>query len=160
MTRLTYSIVQEPRGDVYRQLIVRSVDHGDTFLLVVRGSPPLSETGQAVMSSLRAFLISRTEDSEWPGTRLLDEKATLYRFSLTPAAAAVLAAAAQGLYSWVQPDLPEDLCVFTADGSPWLVTISHEHDAFMMLFPEEKEALAAQVPGLALQVSGGESSAL
>ena len=50
--------------------------------------------------------------------------------------------------AWRQPDLPEDLCLLRADGSPWLATIAHEADGFLLLSEAEREDLNTRVPAL------------
>lgn len=148
MTRSNYRVLQEPRGNTYRRLIDYSLRYCHSFLLVVGPSIPINETGRRVLTSLEPFLLSQTESSEWPGTRLLDGVARVYRFTLSSESATILAQVADSLFSWVQPNLPEDLCLNRCDGSPFLVTISHEKDAYLQLTPEEASVLIAGVPGL------------
>jgi hypothetical protein len=63
----------------------------------------------------------------------------------------VLIEASEGLFSWTQPELPEDLCLFRKDGEPWLVTIAHEKDGYLVLSPNESAALTESIPTLSLQ---------
>jgi hypothetical protein len=146
----TYDLSEEPRGSVYRGLIRASLNYGASFLLVVRSLLAVHQSVRLAMEDLEPFVVSRTDESEWPGTRLFDETASVSRFLLRSETARILGKVADGLYEWVQPDLPEDLCIMRADGSPWLVTISHEREAYLQLSDYEKKALLEEVPTLLL----------
>lgn len=147
----TYNLLEEPRGESYQQLIHASLDYGDQFLLVINSSINFDESVRQVMDKLNTHLLRQTQESEWPGTKLIGgDTALVSRFSLCTETAAILSASAEGLFDWLEPELPEDLCIFRSDGSPWLVSISHERDAFFVLTDEEKKTLVKEVPGLTL----------
>jgi hypothetical protein len=83
--------------------------------------------------------------TEWPGTTLYEgETALVDEYSLTWDSAEVLADAADRLYAWVQPTLPEDLSILRSDGEAWLVSIGHEKEAFLCLTAEEYNLLREQ----------------
>ena len=146
----TYDLVNEPVDETYRGLLRAAVDGCASFLFVVRAGIPVAESVHALIDALDPELISASQESEWPGTELLGHTETVYRFTLTNEALEHLASATDRLYAWLQPDLPEDLCFLRSDGSPWLATISHERDGFLVLSQAEKAYLADLVPDLAL----------
>ena len=148
--RKTYSLAAEPIGEVYQGLLEHSLTYCDVGLLVARSGTQLREPGTRVLEQLEPFLLSRREESSWPGTTLLYHTATVRRFSWCPETQAVLGSAAEGLYRWREPRLPEDPCLFRPDGSVWLATIAHEHDAWLELSGDEEAALVSAVPGLML----------
>ena len=150
MTRRNCTPHEEPKGDTYRRLLVSSLEYCNVFLLVDRGYPEFDESAKGLLERLQPFLIGRTEESEWPGTKLLNSTATVHRFRLTPESVTVLGDATDRLYSWEQPELPEDLSLIRFDGSPWLVTIAHERDSYLTLSPEEKAQLLIEIPDLRL----------
>ena len=150
MKQTRYTILDEPTGETYRDLLRYSLNFCDTFLLVVRRSIQVAATAQEVLDRLTAFQLSRTEESEWPGTQLLDESATVYRFKWCDESFALLERFSKGLFSWKQPELPEDLCLIRTDGSPWLVIIAHERDSYLELSADEKIDLVAHLPGIKL----------
>lgn len=133
MRRKCFTLTTEPRGDMYRSLLNYAVDACEVALLVVRPDLLLSKTGEKVLAQLRTYLQEQTEASEWPGTQLLDGIAKVFCYSYEPGCIAILARAADALYSWEQPQLPEDLCLLRADGDPWLVSIAHEKDSYLFL---------------------------
>lgn len=148
----TYDVLQEPVGITYRELINFSLGFCSSFLLVVRPYNGLSSLAEDVLDGLAPVLLSKEESSHWPGTTLLGHTAVVHRFRLTAETAAVLAGVSDGLYSWLQPQLPEDPCLLRPDGGVWLATIAHEEDSYMELTVGEAAALATGVPGLQLRL--------
>lgn len=125
---------EEPQGKAYRELIDRALVHSETFLLVVQDqSEPLEPSGEELLKRLAPFLIAKARESEWPGTTLIGSAADVYRYRLTPGSAQVLKEAVDSLFDWQHPHLPEDLSFIRPDGTPWLVTITHERDAYFFL---------------------------
>ncbi len=148
MTRRIYDLSQDISGDAYRKLLVTASEYCDTFLLVVRKSVRMTESAEQVLDKLQPFLLQQTEESEWPGTRLFGRSATVFRLRLNHSSSAILMEATDSLYSWLQPALPEDLCLLRSDGSPWLTSITHEKDAYLELSPDEYKSLCEAVPEL------------
>lgn len=151
MTRNVYNLVDDVKGEAYLRLLHHALSYCDSFILVIRHSLDVNATAQAVLNRLEPFVIRREESNEWPGTHLLDSTAQVNTFKLSPPTASVLAEVAEGLFSWAQPELPEDLCLIRKDGNPWLVTIAHEEDAYLVLSPEESAVLTKSIPTLSLR---------
>jgi hypothetical protein len=59
-----------------------------------------------------------------------------------------LTKAADSIYAWRQPALPEDLCALRADDTPWLASIAHEGDAWLELTPDEQAVVTDALPDL------------
>lgn len=149
MKRAIYYLAKELRGNIYYSLINYAKNYCDTILLVIRNSVWIEPTVETILKQLEQFLKSKVSGSEWPGTRLFyGATATIYRYKLCPESAEILKGAADGLYNWVQPELPEDICLLRSDDSHWLVTISHEKESYLMLTPEEKDYLLKIIPEL------------
>ena len=151
MDRATFDLLAEPTGDLYRELLDFAVRECGVALLVVHKTPPLSESGSALISQLEPFLRSKEESWEWPGTEIdhIDDPASVLRYHYGPECADILKQATNRLYGWVQPDLPEDFCLLRDDDSPWLVTLVHDHDGYLYLSPEENARLVETVPRIA-----------
>lgn len=147
---MTYELLDEPRGDTYKTLLRGSLEQCDHVLLVVRRSLGLDQSGRSVLGRLEPLLLSRREESEWPGTRLTDGTAEVLRYRLTADAVEILAAVSTGLFSWRQPSLPEDPCLIRSDASPWLFTVAHEREAFLTLDHQEVLQLKQLIPALRL----------
>jgi hypothetical protein len=141
-----YTFLSEPRGDLYRSLLRHDSSERRTALLVVQKGMTLSASGQQVLSRLAPFVHRQEVSSHWPGTELLrGRQATVYHFDLTAESADLLSEVVDGLFEWLQPELPEDLCILRSDGSPWLTSISHENDAWLELGSLEHEALSPEL---------------
>jgi hypothetical protein len=147
-TRAVYTFREEPRDRLYRQLISVAGESCSRALLVIRDSVGLSTTGKHTIELLAPYLSQTNRRSSWPGTQLLAGEATVYEFALSADASALIERTVSRLFEWQQPDQPEDLCLLRQDGSAWLASIAHEHDAFMVLSPDEARQLAALAPDL------------
>lgn len=116
------------------------------MLSVVRGEDALSLEGRHVLDAMSSFRVESKLVSEWPGTVLHGHQATLSTYTLTPALGRIIKEAANSLFSWQHPNLPEDLCLRRADGTPWLVTIAHESDGYLELTDLEHRDLVQRLP--------------
>ena len=109
----------------------------------------LNPSAADALARLRKHEVSTREVAEWPGTTLWGgSTAQLTEYSLNAELATDLAALAEGLYDWQQPDLPEDLGFLRLDGSAWLASIAHERDAYFVVSAEEEIELRALLPGV------------
>ena len=97
---------------------------------------------------MKPFQIEIKRSSRWPGTELFGNKATIYSFQSLPELSKILKEAVNSLYSWVQPDLPEDLCFLRSDNTPLLITIAHENWSSLDITDREKEELEKVTPDL------------
>lgn len=144
-TEKMYSFVAEPKGPAYKELIKYSLGTCNEFILVVRPTLLLEDDGE-VLKQLLPFFIKKLQLQSWPGTTLLKGSAWVYFYKLTPHSAKVLLNSVNSLFDWSQPQLPEDLSLMREDGSPWLVSISHERDSYLYLSEDEFEKLLFDVP--------------
>lgn len=128
-------IAIEPSGTAYRALISLALQDCATGGLITR--PTLGRTGSAakLLADLSPWILEETSVREWPGTRLTDGVATLHRFEAVPEVEPILARV-ERLYAWLQPDYPEDLSFYNADGTVWLGSCSHEGFAYRNFQPE------------------------
>lgn len=139
-------IVEEPRGEVLAQLLRFCGRCSEQMTLVVRDMD-LAESGEAFLTSVSSFLTQSTRSREWPGTILQSGDATVLTYAVGPDLIETLLRSVTGLYAFSQPRFPEDPC-FYAGTSDFLVTISHERDAYLVLDECELEVLLLEVPGL------------
>lgn len=146
--RHSVTLAHEPRGDLYRALLVEALRLCNRFSVVQRSECILDESAKAVLAELSPHLREERSASEWPGTKLLIGAALLREYELSEATVAILGRVAAGLYDWCQPRRPEDLTFWRASREPWLVTIAHERDAYFEVTPAEWEGLLRRVPAL------------
>lgn len=126
------NILEEPTGDTYKTLLSYASTQCNVFILVVRPDMKLSQSGQTVLDSLKPYLIKKIESKEWPGTIIYSTiPALIYYYTINEASIKIIQNAVNRLFSWIQPSYPEDLCFLKDDSTPWLVTITHEKDAYI-----------------------------
>lgn len=150
MNHTRYSIIREPRGAHYRQMLTSLARLRTSALLVLHDGivVALGSPGQGIVAALRDHRASEHRASKWPGTELFyGGEATVISMPLDAEALAILLAATSRLYGWRQPDLPEDPCLFRADGSVVLATIAHEADAYVDLTADEWAQVQLDWPG-------------
>jgi hypothetical protein len=144
-----YSIVVEPRDDVYERLLRFLARHCDEIWLVLRDANPVSPAAGWVLEALEPALLIRRDSQEWPGTALMGSFARVHQYRLDDAARTILASSVRGLYDWVSPARPEDPSAMRR-GKPMLTTIAHERDSYLDLTRGEAEELGDLNPGLKL----------
>ena len=158
MTRKLYNFTREPRDASYSALVDAGLSVCDKFLLVVRQTCSISAAATTLETRLRPYHLSQEDASEWPGTKLHSGSALVTYYAFNTHSASVLKSAAHGLYDWKQPDLPEDLCLLSPSGAPWLVSIAHESDAYLELTEKEYSSLVAIAPEIGSFLSPAQRS--
>lgn len=147
--RKSMTAATEPRGELYRSLVNSALVRCDSFYFVLLEDQAYGEDAARLRSSLSQHLLSSDRVTEWPGTRLLGKTgATMERYALNDESAAVLSSAADGLYDWTAPYLPDDLGFLRPDGSTWLASVAHEKDAWLELDEADMQSLLDVSPGL------------
>lgn len=131
---------------MYRELLQQAQRHAARALVVVRREEQLSDSARAALKALAPFGVEERITDHWPGTVLYGSTARVKEFQLSGGAVGVLSTAAVGLFDWLHPNLPEDLCFLRADGTTWLTSIAHEHDAFLELSEAELDDLRQASP--------------
>jgi hypothetical protein len=149
LTKKSLRFTAQPRGNIYRSLLQAAVEQAASGYLVIRDSVELSTSAQECLLRLQPHLISEVTVSEWPGTQLISATARKLVYQSSASLAQVLGTCADGLYDWMQPNLPEDLGFFRQDGSVWLGSTAHESDAWLELEARELTALIAACPEIA-----------
>lgn len=152
MQRREISFTGDVCDEAYHELIDAARTLGGTALLVERPSLGMSRRGKDVLDNLQAVFIGEKKQSEWPGTKLLDEDATVRFYTLNDFFADAVKRAVDCIYEWVQPTLPEDLCFFRPDGTPFLVSVSHEREGYLLISKEDEE-LVRRFPELDSRLS-------
>lgn len=148
LMKKTYDLLRELQDETYCSILDLSINYCTTALLVVKKTVPLESSAEKVLQNMNPFLRKTEETASWPGTRLHGHAGEVNHYRLSQECISVIKGATRKLYDWVQPSLPEDLCLLRSDGSPWLATIAHEKDSFMELDEKEKDELLKALPEL------------
>lgn len=145
-------IEQDPRGTVYEQLIDLAFEICDEFHLVVRKDLGSTRKFAPLLKELENSLKVVKKTNEWTGTMLGGgQKAKVYYYHADSHAKKIVKRAASSLYSWLQPDLPEDLS-FLKKGEPWLVNIAHEEESYIMTESKYWIGKIMQIEGLDITI--------
>jgi len=153
MKKNTYNLLIEPSGYNYIDLLDYALGECTLLLLVKYDEQKqLSQRGKGVLDELAPYLYKMEMKSEWPGTVLFGGEVPICTYNFVPESAAILKKSASRLYQWQRPDLPDDLCLLRSDESPWLVTIAHEDDSYLVLDEDEYLRLLKALPAYAPMV--------
>jgi hypothetical protein len=137
-----YSPARDWGPEQYSRLLDLAAHFGGSFVVVSRAA--LSTEGDRLLRSLGPFAVYVKRGPAWPGTRLLGgAMAGIYKFSSTEESLNVLRRAGRSVWDWLGPQYPEDLSFLRPSGTPWFVSITHEHDAFFKLVETELAAVKA-----------------
>ena len=137
MTKTKYRILTEPVGHAYKEAIDTIAPLAASLSFSQQKGLVFNSKCTAFLEKIRDDLVEVSEQSEWPGTRLLNTTAPVCRYRLSPTLTAIVKDSVGGLYDWAYPDFPEDLAFYRADGSVLLGSCSHERFAFLELCDDE-----------------------
>jgi len=125
------TITKNPKKKTYKDLMELAFKICDSFHLVIRKDMGTIEDYNQILQRLESSLIEMKEESEWASTILGDgQTAYVYYYNTDNNAKKVVLESSNNLFGWEHPDLPEDLSFFK-NNKEWLVTISHEKEAFI-----------------------------
>lgn len=142
------TLALEPESQFYCKILDYALNHVRVGILVVRSDMPLSAHGADVIQQLKPFTQRSVVSDEWPGTKLLNGSAVVHCWAYNEETVAILKQFSNRLYQWQQPEYPEDLCLMRSYNEPWLVSISHERDAYLVLDEVELANLMGSIPEL------------
>ncbi len=135
--RRTYDLLDEPTGADYAALLECALVQCATAVLTVRAGD-LEPGGQATLETLGRFQQAKT----------VTATGSLVRYAVTRESVAVLQRATSGLYGWRHPALPDSLCMYRSDGTPWLVSSASARIGYLEVSPSEKLFIGRTAPGL------------
>ncbi|WP_461204952.1 stage III sporulation protein AH [Clostridium sp. DL1XJH146] len=143
-------INSEPKDKVYRDLINLAFKVCDEFILVVRKDFKLSNEASSIMDKLQPYLKKVKKQNEWPGTWSAREVKVHY-YEMDERAKEILKQEANSLYSWMQPNKPEDLC-FLKNGEPWLINTAHEGESYILISDKKEIDGLEKIDGLKISI--------
>ena len=149
-----FDIVAEPKGQTYIDLLNFAASRCESFSLVWRDQFTFEQSAYEIKHELKPFLISNVKTDEWPGTKLIGHAAIVRRYRIADESVKLLHSAGS-LYSWLQPNLPEDLAFYALGGKVWLSSISHEQDAWFLDESLRPAEIYAYVPDIKIKEHKG-----
>jgi hypothetical protein len=115
---------------VWHRLVRALVSGEQWFGLVWRDDESWSKRARGVREFLSGLLLDERRAERWPGTQLFGHQATVSRYHTSPAVLPLLLAT-DGPYSWISPDLPEDL-FFGSNAQLAFASVAHERHAWLL----------------------------
>ena len=100
------------------------------FGLVWRHDTDWSKRARGVREFLAPMRLDERRSDRWPGTQLFADQATVSRYHTSPSVLPLLLAT-DGPYSWLSPELPEDL-FFGSQSQLAFASVAHERDAWLL----------------------------
>jgi hypothetical protein len=152
MNLSTYNLLVEPIKQDYYDLLNYASAECKYALVVIRSTMQFNVEGQEILKILAGYLYKEKQTDEWTGTKIINQKARVLEFHYVPEVVEILQMTVSGLYQWLQPKFPEDLCLLRGDETPWLVTISHENDGYFILSEQEQNHFFSTLPQFRLLV--------
>lgn len=146
-----FLIVSEPRGEAYVQLLHLLKPFASAILFVIRHEMPLSIGATFFLQRIEKHLIRREERSSWPGTELFGHTASVLVYKYDSEVVSEILSHSSGLYDWIQPELPEDLCILREGEKELLTTVSHEKFSYLVVRPSEEE-LVRQLASIGIKM--------
>lgn len=131
----------------YKKLLDFIGKNSQSFALIIR-EPEKSANAMKFVESLGKYLIKTEMVSEWPGTKLIGTKAKRSIFKVTDETIKIIRQFSVNLSSWIEPDLPEDLSFFNANGTALLVSITHENDFWVSLDAKQEQEFSTELKSL------------
>lgn len=149
-----FDIVAEPKAQTYIDLLNFAASRCESFSLVWRIRFRLENSAYEIKHALKPFLISNVRTDEWPGTKLIGHEAIVRRYRVSDESVKLLQTASS-LYSWLAPNLPEDLAFYSSGEVVWLASISHEHKAWFLEESLRTAEIYAYVPNIKIEKHTG-----
>ena len=116
-------ILNEPKGENYRQLIQLAFDKCDTFLFIKHSQLTYNQSFDTLLEELKDDFIYKKVQNKWPGT-ISVPTAMVYYFRTSEKSRKIIKNITHSLFNWQAPNLPDDLC-FLNNNQEWLVTTAH-----------------------------------
>lgn len=151
----------EPYGDGYKALIDYAIANGDTFVVGVHRYEGIDEEVSLytknyadLLTKLLPFRVAEYTFEELRQTSgVAYTPGVYYAYRCCEEAGALLKEAADSLYAWRGPDLPEDLTFRDREGNDFLLNIAHEEIGRLSVEEAEAERLSNEIEGLFLELS-------
>ncbi|TGL16877.1 hypothetical protein [Leptospira meyeri] len=123
-------------GDLF-EIIGKCLPNCNKFIFVVRPELGIGELGKKFIEDLASKILEINTRNKWPGTELIGDEAIVYKAKFDSDSARIITKYSHDLFSWVQPNLPEDLCFLSEENeTPFFISITHEKDAY---YPEPRQ---------------------
>jgi hypothetical protein len=144
-------ITNEPTNQTYQDLLDLAFEICDEFILVVRPYAISNDNARLLLTKLESSLLIIKKQNEWPGTLTRGAPAKVYYYRVNEESKRIIKEAANSLYSWIPPELPDDL-TFYKQGKPWLTNTAHEEQSSIETEDEQEIRRVLTIKGLNIEL--------
>lgn len=144
-----WELTENPRDEVYRQLIQTFFDHSDKFYFITRKELAYN---QEILDRFAPYVMETYKTKTWANTTTTGPAATVFVMESNEATCQLVKQCAQSLYDWVAPELPEDL-TFMKNDFAWFTCTTHEEFGGFSIRSSYYRELICRVEGLNIQRS-------
>lgn len=144
------TIILEPKGNVYSNLLRFALNNCASFSLVWRDQLNFNDSAKEIEEKLKPYKFKEEYSNEWPGTKLFNSKAKIRFYKINSETIKILEKA-NALYNWNCPARPEDLAIYFKDGTCWLGSIAHEEDSFIYIDTIPIAKIKNEIPNLEIE---------
>lgn len=146
-----WSLVENPTGETYRELIKVLCEHSDKFYFITRKE---LKYDSAILELFKPYLFESYKTKKWANTETLGAAATVYVIEANQDTCSLLQQLATSLYDWVAPNLPEDL-TFIKNNFEWFSCTTHEEFGGFTIRSDYYRNVLHQIPGLKVEKVNG-----
>jgi hypothetical protein len=149
MKRKTYWVTAS--NEHYAEIIDFCGTHCDTFSAVINDRAMPSRAALDFLEQGGLDIVTIRNQTSWPGTgTVLAGYTCKVHYIKIDARSMSVVKSVGGLYSWVHPDLPEDIAFYRPDGEAFFAVVGHESISFFVLEDNELSSLRTAIPALIL----------
>lgn len=122
----------EVKENSINKIINTLLPYTNAFSFILREGFGRSRNVEKLLNELSNHIINKQTVNEWPGTKLLLDNATLFKYQLNEETIRILGKQSDSISEWILPDLPEDLILYK-DKNPVFTSITHEKELYLEL---------------------------
>lgn len=144
-----WDLTENPKDEIYRELIKVLCDHSDKFYFVTRKE---LKYNQEILARFKPYTIEIYKTKKWANTMTKGPAATVFVMESNEETYKLLKQYASALYDWVAPSLPEDL-TFIKNNFAWFSCTTHEEFGSFSIRSDYYKDLIFKIQGLKVQKS-------
>ena len=142
-----WDITENPKDEIYRELIKVLCDNSDRFYFVTRKE---LKYNQEILVQFEPYIIEVYKTKKWANTTTKGPAATVFVIKSNEETYKLLTQYANTLYDWVAPNLPEDL-TFIKNNFVWFSCTTHEEFGGFSIRSDYYRSLLCKIQGLKVQ---------
>lgn len=142
-----WELTENPTGEVYRELIDALCTDSDQFYFITRKE---LRYNPQILAQFEPYIIKTYQTKEWANTLTRGPAAIVYVMASNPETSQLLQQAADSLYDWVAPNLPEDL-TFLKNNFAWFTCTTHERFGGFSIRSDYYKHLMCEIPGIKIR---------